>query len=270
MIIATVVIILLIIIGLTAKGRLGMTGIENKIGGLLSPIQKVFYNVGQRVSGTFQFVGDIGNLKEENSKLKKEIIKLKEENMKNEDIIRNSDILENEASLRKSSNFTFIEGQVIGKDPGKWFDRFVINKGSLDGINIGDAVVQGVKLDDETIVEGLVGRVLEVGDKWSKVITIIDEGSDLSFKVIRSQDGGIVSGSLSGEMNGYLFDDEGDIMEEDKLLTSGLGGVFTKDIYVGKVRAVEKKEDELIKKVVIEPAINFKNLSRVFVIKGNN
>lgn len=268
MIVALVTIILIIIIGLTSKDRKGMTTIENLIGKIIMPVQKVVYTVDYKITKMINSVTNIFILKEENERMKAEILKLKEENRKMEDVISRAEYLKNELILKKKSKYNFIRAKIIGKDPGNWFDRFIINKGTKDGIKEGNIIIKAAKLDDDIIVEGLIGRVIETGENWSKVLTIIDEGSKVSFKVIRTQDGGILEGSINGEMSGYLFDSEADIIEGDKLLTSGLGEVFVEGIYIGEIRKVIKNKEDLVKRITVEPAINFKKLDYVYVITG--
>lgn len=268
MIVTSVTIILIIVIGLTANGRSEISFIENTIGKVITPVQKFFNSIGEGVGSVFENLGNLGDLKEENEKLKNQNIKLREMNREYEDIIMQKDFLRNEAILRKNTKYKIISSHVIGKDPGNWFDRIIIDKGSKDGIKKGDPVIQAIMIDEEVVTEGLIGKVIEVGDNWSKVISIIDEGSKVSFKIIRTQDGGIISGSLEGDINGYLFEREADIVDGDKLLTSGLGGVFVEGLYIGKIKASEQSEESLIKNIQIEPAIDFKNIYDVYVITG--
>jgi rod shape-determining protein MreC len=269
MVVAVVTIILIVIIGITASGRDNVTAVENFLGKLITPVQKFFYNGGESVATTFKSIGSITQLNEENAELKEEISKLRNQIRNYEDIISKSDYLRNEAILKEKTELNLVDAQIIGKDPGNWFDRFVIDKGSQDGIKKGDAVIQGVEVDGDTIVEGLVGRVIEVGDNWAKVISIIDEGSNASIKIIRTQDGGIIKGDFEGNLSGYLFDAKADVVKGDKLLTSGLGGIFVKDLYIGEISEVTKKSDDLLVNIKVNPAVNFNKLHDVFVIVGN-
>lgn len=269
MIVALVAIILVIVIGVTASGRENATAAESFIGKLITPIQKFFYNGGESITTTFKSIGDISQLKRENTELKEELSKLQSQIRKYEDVISRSDYLRNEAILKDKTKLNLVDAQIIGKDPGNWFDRFIIDKGLKDGIKKDDAVIQGVVIDGDTIVEGLVGRVIEVGDDWAKVISIIDEGSNVSFNIIRTQDGGIVKGDFEGNLSGYLFDAKADIVKGDKLLTSGLGGVFVKDLYIGEISEVTKSSEDLLVNIKVNPAVNFNKLQDVFVIVGN-
>lgn len=268
MIVTSVAIILIVTIGLTNKDRISLSQIENLAGNVLAPVQKVFYGVSQKTLAFVEGFKDVGNLKEKNKQLELKVIELEDENRHYEDLIGKSKYLKEEAELLKNTKYDLKPAYVIGKESGNWFNRFSIDKGSKDGINKGDTVVQAITRENNTIGEGIVGRVIEVGDNWAKVISIIDESNKISFKSIRTQDGGMISGNVDGLLSGYLFDTKADIKKEDKLFTSGLGGIFVKDIYIGKVTEVIKKDENLMKNIEIEPSIDFKKLYKVFIISN--
>lgn len=266
MIVTLVAVILLIIIGLTNSDRLGLTSGENMIGNVLAPLNKVTSSIGNRVSGFFSNIGNVWKLMEENEEQKILIAKLEEENRIMEDIIGKSDFLRRERALIENASLNFISGTIIAKEPGNWYDRFIIDRGLNDGLKKGDTVVQGVEIEKNLVQKGLVGRISDVGDNWAKVTSIIDELNTVSFKITRTQDGGVLSGSVHNEVSGYLFDSKADVIVGDKVFTSGLGGVFEKDIYIGEVEEVVYVEEELMKRIVVKPAIDFKKLYDVFII----
>ena len=69
------------------------------------------------------------------------------------------------------SEYEKVAAQVISKDPGNWYDTFVINKGSNDGI----------QKDMNVIADGgLVGLVEEVSSNSATVRSIIDDSSSVS------------------------------------------------------------------------------------------
>lgn len=266
MIVAFVAIILIVIIGITANGREKLSKGENLLGNIFSPVQKFSINIGERVSNFFESILHMGSLKSENEELKLKVAELEEKNRRYEDLIGRSDYLLREKELIDNTHYNLIPAQLIGKEPGNWFNRFVIDKGAKDGVKKGDVVIQAVDTGEGIIQEGVVGRVLETGDTWAKVVSIIDENSDISFKAIRTQDGGILSGSVEGKLSGYLFDTGADVIKGDKLFTSGLGGVYDADLYIGEVINVIKGDEDLMKKVEVEPAVDFKKIYKVFVI----
>ena len=268
MIVALVTIILIIVISMTAGSREKISVVEDKIGNIISPIQKIFMDIGEMISRNVDSIVNFASLKEENIKLKRKISELENNNRNMQNIIYKEETLKNEAILREKSEYIFTKGHVVAKDPGNWFNRFMIDMGKNDGIEKGDIVVQAVEVEGNVVVEGLIGRVIDVGENWAKVITIIDEGNKVSFRVIRTQEGGVISGSFNRKINGYLFNSETDVISGDKLVTSGLGEIFTKGFYIGDVSDVSKEKDDLINKIIVEPAVDFKNIYEVFVITG--
>ena len=267
MIVTLVAIILIIIIGMTNKDRLSLTKFEKTIGNIISPINKITNSVVNSISNFFATIANLTNLIEENEELRVKVAALEEENRDLKNIIGKYDFLKKEAALMENTNFNIIPAQITMMEPGNWYDVFVIDKGSKDGIEKGDNVINGIEIESGVIEEGIIGRVVDVGDNWSKVISIIDEQSRISFKITRTQDGGILYGSVDGVLSGYLFDSEADVVPGDKIFTSGLGGAFLEDLYIGEVEEVHEVEEELMKKIVVKPAINFKKIYRVFIIK---
>lgn len=266
MIVTLVTIILIITIGVTNKKDSDIIGGENFLGNIFSPINKVFYSIGNKISHSFGNVGDLFTLQKEKEKLETEVLMLKDKNRKLENIIGKSDFLEAEAELLGSTDLNLMSAQVISKEPGNWYSSFKIDKGKKDGIKKGTIIIKGIKSEDGIIHEGLVGRVIKVGDNWAKVSATIDEQNSVSFKTIRTQDGGIIKGSIDSDMEGFLFDRKADVVVGDELYTSGLGKAYKKDLYIGEVEDVIQVEEELMKKIVVKPAIDFKKIYKVFAI----
>ncbi|NLY44884.1 MAG: rod shape-determining protein MreC [Tissierella sp.] len=269
MMVTAVAIILIVIIGVTNKDRLSLTKFEKIVGNIVSPITKVTSSIGNKVSDFFSGIFNISNLEEENEELKIKVAALEEENRDYQNLIGKYDFLKNEAGLLELTNYNMISAQITSKEPGNWYDVFIIDKGLKDGITKGDNVIQGIEVENQVIEEGIIGRIIDVGDNWAKVVSIVDEQNRISFKIIRTQDGGVLQGSangVDGEISGFLFDDKADVVPGDKIYTSGLGGAFLQDLYIGEVDKVEDVEEELIKKITVKPAIDFKKLFRVFII----
>ena len=265
-IVSLVAIALLAVIGYTSKDRISITFGEKFIGNLLTPVSKVSFSVSKNISNFFSSAFNIFNIKNENEELKIKIAELENENRDLTNIIGKTDYLKNELKVIENTKYDMVLANITSKEPSNWYSRFNIDKGTKDGINKGATVVQGIEIENGVVEEGIVGRVVDVGDNWAKIISVIDELNSISFKIIRTQDGGVLSGSIEGILSGYLFDNKADVIVGDKLYTSGLGGTFVKDIYVGEVSEVIFDDEELTKKVVIEPAIDFKKLYKVFVI----
>ncbi len=260
-----VTVILIIIIGMSIGGRTKVTGIENLVSKVIMPIQKVFYQSGQAVENTLHSIFAFKKIDEENKVLKKELEKLNQQVIKLS-LTRNE--LNDLKSLSKNLNYIksreeyhHISANVTGKSSENWFNIFLIDAGEKQGIVKNSIVING---------EGLIGKVLEVGDSWSKIISINDNKSSVSFEILRNtQYMGIIRGNVKGELNGYLIDPQAEAIVGDKLITSGLGA-YPNGILIGEIKEVVKKEDELLKTIKVEPAVNFKKIDKVIILIPKN
>ena len=251
-------ILLIVLISFTSQGRTRPGVVEGLFGRVITPVQRVFYTSGEFFENTFKSLYDLRKLKTENEALKAELEKLKDQNRQLIQMALENNRLRNLLEFKDAnSQFTYIGASVTGRDPGNWYDVYTINKGSKDGIAVNDAVI---------VSHGyLVGKVIEVGTTYSKLMAIIDERSSISIVVNRTRDMGIVSGSSDSDVIA-IMELEADIVKGDDIITSEYS-TLPKGLYLGKVRSVEKQERKLQKVVAIEPAVDFKRLEEVFVIK---
>lgn len=251
-------ILLIVLITFTSQGRTRPTFVEDLFGRIITPVQRVFYTSGEFFKNTFRNLYDLRNLKSENEALKAEVEKLKEQNRQLIQMALENNRLRSLLDFKgANTQFDYIGASVTGRDPGNWYDVYTINKGTKDGVEVNDAVIVGYGY--------LVGKIIETGTNYSKFMAIIDERSSVSIIVNRTRDMGIVSGdSDSGVI--AIMELEADIVKGDDIITSEYS-TLPKGLYIGKVKSVEKQERKLQKMVVIEPAVDFKRLEEVFVIK---
>jgi len=237
----------------TAIGR----GIEKVVTLVQGPVSGAGNSIKSGVKGIFQFrtiVKENEALKEQVADLNREIIQTKLSEAELAELRTLSGIL---GYQNVASNYSFVTADVIAMDGSNWFNLFTINAGTEDGLYKDAVVING---------DGLIGRVLEVGKDWSKVISVIDESNSVSFKVFRDmQLLGILSGDGTGGLAGYMIDPEAAVIEGDVLITSGMG-MYPEGIPIGKVEKVVWNNDTLLKTVTIEPSAYFKNLQKVTVL----
>lgn len=194
----------------------------------------------------------------ETTRLKEKVRRLEKELAE-----RQEAMLENKR-LRALLNFKQLQGKysipamVIGRDPNNWSSVIYIDKGSNDGIALDMAVAAEY---------GLVGRVREVLSSTSKVMLINDVQSQVGAVVHRNREQGVMVGTASGGCRLIYLSADSDVMEGDKVLTSGMGGVYPKAILIGHVASVGKERGRLYKYAVIRPAADLDKLEEVLCIK---
>ena len=255
-------ILLLFIMGISVGGRSRITILENFAGQIISPVQKVFYNGSSFISSKVSPVLNVWSTMDENAKLEKENQELKNKLIELSITEKEmSELARLEAALNYTNNMKiddFVTANVIAKDAGNWYNMFTIDVGLKDGIEKDSTVING---------DGLVGLVYEVGDTWAKVVSIIDHRSSIGFETLdpESDFDGSIKGSVDSKIVGYLFDPQANIKDGENIITSGLG-IHPKGILIGEVEEVIRNKDTLLVEVVVNPAVNFRKLSKVLVI----
>ncbi|TWH79866.1 rod shape-determining protein MreC [Sedimentibacter saalensis] len=255
-------------IGLSSIGRVDDVNL-GFLGSVVSGLQKLTFNTGQTLTSSFYSVQEIVRMREENIMLTDTVHELKEQVRLLENIVNKSDALKTEYEMKKNLSYDYTVGQVIALDDSNWFSRFTIDKGTDDGLKVNDIVISAVETDKGVVQIGLVGIVAETSSNWSKVITVLDESCKISFRDIDSDESGIVQGSIDGTVTGYFFNSKAVANKDEFLVTSGIGEVYVPDIYIGNVTEVVPTTDASTQRIVVEPAVEFTKLSRVYVLKVN-
>jgi len=258
MIVALITIILISLISFTSQGREKVSSIEGLISKAMVPVQKTIFTGSQYVKNFFSSIIEIGTLKETNKVLKEEIKILKQQQVEFEAIKNENERLIKLLNYQKSNpQYDYSIAKIVSIDPEVWFNVFIIDKGSQDGITKNSAVC---------VSEGLVGKVVEVASGTSKVLAITDTGSMINGVSSRTGDYIRIQGSTGSTLEGFVVP-EAKLIPGDIIVTSGLGGIYPENIIIGEVEEVKKKVGMLEKTVVINPAVDFHQLKEVIVFK---
>jgi rod shape-determining protein MreC len=227
----------------------------------LTPFQKVFYSISLGFENTKEFLGSIGQLKNENGKLIKDNQNLLAENSLLRDVKNENVLLREQLGMLPRDQYDLIASFVVSQDPngtGNWIE---IDKGNSDGIKTGMSVIvsKGV----------LIGRVQEVGAKSSKIILLTNPKSTVNVMTLENGTKGVVRGEYG---LGIIFDMilQADAIEAgDNVITSGVGGDIPRGLYVGAVQEVHPSDDQLFQQATVTAPLQVSKLQMVFVIKGN-
>lgn len=169
-------------------------------------------------------------------------------------------------SLMDDLEFEKIPARIIGNDPGLFYNTIIINKGTKHGIAEGMSVVA---LHDG--FQGLVGRITEAGVISSKILPLYDKKFFAAGRLQNLRYEGLVSGNFDGRyqvLMNYVNKSARDrIGYGDLIVTSGVGSIYPRGIYIGRVRSVVVREYETSLELEIEPVVDFSRLEYVFVLK---
>ncbi len=261
-----VVIVLSIVIGVVNAVNSDVKFTENVFQVIITPVQGLLTKAGGGVSDFFGYFSNVDKLKDEISRLEKENKELESELNKSEISIRENEELRKLLGLKESYPELELESaEIVARDPINWYNTFTIDKGAVHGVAINQAVI--------SVDKALVGRICEVGTTWSKVMTINDPGHAAGAEVVRSGEYGIVEGdsalAVDGNCRLSFVSKNANIIVGDKIVTSGLGGVYPKGLSVGKVLEIRPDVQGISQYAVISPDAKIEELKAVFIIKND-
>jgi rod shape-determining protein MreC len=255
-------ILLLTFMGLSIGGRSRVSMVENLVAEVVYPIQKFFYGVNHSIGQRIEPIAHLYQNARENAQLKEEVETLRSQvvslTLSQRELIELKELKDALNYVETERIGSYVSASVLSKDPGNWFDNFVIDAGTADGISRNSAVVNG---------SGLVGMVYDVGTNWAKVVTLVDKRSTISFSsvgVMSTYDGQVI-GSSDHVLRGQIFDPTAGITVGDLLVTSGLG-IFPKGIVIGRVSELIENRDALLPEIIVEPFVDFQSIRKVMVI----
>lgn len=151
-----------------------------------------------------------------------------------------------------------VAAQVVMHDMTGWFQTLIIDKGFKDDIKPDMAVVND---------EGVVGRVLDVSDHFSRILLITDPGSAVDAIVQRNRVRGVMAGK---DANGCLLRyvrGNLDVQVGDLIISSGKDGVYPKGLRLGVVQGIFKDPVDLFQKIEVKPLVRLSALEEVLIIK---
>ncbi|MFA6567564.1 MAG: rod shape-determining protein MreC [Victivallales bacterium] len=172
--------------------------------------------------------------------------------------------------------FNCLTSEIVRRDPVRWYEKLVINRGSADGVSEGSIVISKIlRKDVGGAAFAVVGRIKSVSLHESVVSTILSDDCSLSVMVSGRRAHGIAG---SGRKTGrtftvgikYLPKDVG-YSSGEFVYTSGLSGLTPSSLLIGKLAGggegrVVSVKDNLYAEAGMEAAVNFDNLHFVLVL----
>lgn len=250
----------------TLASGVSTASLQEAAGVLIVPFEKSITKIGRWMEAVQESFQEKQDLIAENEALRAEIDSLSTINNKllldQTELIRLEELYELDEEY---SDYPKVAARIISKDPGNWYDTFVINKGSDDGIRVDNNVIAG---------KGLVGIVTEVGSSWATVRAIIDDSSNVSAMTVSTADNCVVEGDLElideGKLRFHqLYDRENKVTVGERIVTSSISENYVEGLFIGYVSEVHQDTNNLTKTGTIVTPIDFQHLRDVFVITVN-
>ena len=233
------------------------------LGFVSTPMQKVSTVVtNNAVVAAQTYISSKEDLAAQNAALKKQVDEL------NNKLVKYYTYQQENAQYRKflelkndNKDFKPVSAAVIGRDPNDLFYGFQIDKGSLAGIAVNDPVITD---------GGVVGWISSVNASYSRVTSILSADTKLSGLDKVNRDSGVISSSIkladSGRVKlGYLASGT-TVKIGDIIVTSGLGGIYPRDLPIGTVTKVANEPYDVSLYAEVKPFVDVKTVRDVMVI----
>jgi rod shape-determining protein MreC len=238
--------------------------VQNGIGFAFRPIQGALDEVARQVASVVAAVAEIDRLRVDNAALRAESDRLAAENARLQEIRRENDSLTALLQLRAGFDYNTAAATVIARESSEFRRLIVLDKGSEDGIGVGNVVVAAGG--------ALAGRVVEVGPNSAKVVLLTDSSSTVIGQLSSNAATGEVVGQLGGVLIMRQIDAEEKVAVGDEVVTAGIelgGGVrspYPKGLLVGEVVDIHRDPNDVVQTAFLRPAAQLDKLEFVLVI----
>ena len=259
------VIFLVALISFSLRDRQNAIWPERVIKDTVGFVQGVVAKPTSYITGIFSDIESLLNTYEENQRLKMRLEEFAVLQTKVHDLERENAKLQ-ELNDKKDSlrDYNPIHATVIARNPDQWEEKIILNKGSKHGVEKNMAVMTA---------RGLVGKIILVTPYTSEVELLYTNNSNYRVSALVQAEKEDAHGLIEGfdaERNELVMkriDSSKEVKVGEKVVSSGLGGIFPKGIPIGEVTEVTTDDFGLTKMVFVKPSADFSLLDEVIIAK---
>lgn len=260
-ILMTIAIVCVALIIVSFRFQNKMTPIRTAVGSVITPMQRGINKVGLVVADGLDYATTVKKLVKENNNLKEQLDEMSAQNrLLQQDKYDLDDFRKLYDLDEKYSDYPKVAAHVISSD-GNWFNSFVIDKGSDNGLKVNMNVLAG---------DGLVGIVTEVNKSYARVRSIIDDESSVTGSFLKTSDMCFVNGNLKLINKGMVditgIPADAKIKEGYEVVTSPVSDKYLPGILIGYARDIKTDSSNITKSAHLTPAADFSGLDMVLVI----
>lgn len=238
-----------------------MTPIRTAVGSVVTPMQRGINKIGLVVADGMDYATTVKKLVKKNNALQKQLDDLSQQNrLLQQDKYDLDDFRKLYSLDEKYSDYPKVAAHVISSD-GNWFNSFVIDKGSKDGLKVNMNVLAG---------DGLVGIVTEVNKSYARVRSIIDDESSVTGSFLKTSDMCFVNGNLKLIGKGMIdisgIQADAEVKDGYEVVTSPVSDKYLPGILIGYARDIKTDSSNITQSAHLTPAADFSGLDMVLVI----
>ncbi len=243
-----------------SRGSGVLESIRDGASDVVAPVQSVVEGALSPVGDFFGGITRYGDIREENTRLRRQLDEARAEILRNEGAERERESLLDLQQLDFAADIPTVAARVVATSPSNFQLTISLDRGSDSGIARGMPVVAGA---------GLVGRVIDVSRVRSTVLLISDPSSNIGVRLQSSGDVGVARGAgIDEPLPVDLVRVETKVFEREAVVTSGLqGSIFPPEIPIGRVREASTPPGSLQQRITIDPVVDLARLQYVKVLQ---
>jgi rod shape-determining protein MreC len=236
------------------------TRVKLAIGSLFLPLFGLVTSSQQLAAKTGDALTPRSELVKQNESLKREIERLRIQGTQAEEIARENARLRQFIGWQKQAPWKLKLAKVVLREPANWWRTIQIDLGSRDGVRENLPVLTA---------DGLVGRIGSVSLTRSQVVLVGDPHCRVAALVEETRDTGVVG--AGGPFDSSLVEMSylsraATLKPGQNVVTSGLGGIFTNGIPIGKIVDTQPGDYGLSTGARVKLAVNLSTLEEVLVL----
>jgi rod shape-determining protein MreC len=251
----------IIALRMSAKNPGELSTLDRGVLRLVSPAQSAMSYAARGIAGVAGRFVELAHARAENHELARENARLRAEVAALQRLADETARYQRLLGLRDQTPAETIAARIISIDASPYFRVARVELDRGEGV-----VKRGMPV---LTPEGVVGRIGHISGHTSDIMLLVDPRSAIDIVVPRTGGRGILRGKSSD--NGYRCSIEyltrgNPAQVGDKVVTSGLGGAFPRDLSVGHVTTVLPGAVGLFQEVEVTPDVDFARLSEVLVV----
>jgi len=234
----------------------GATLLESWVIRLSSPLVAVARMVGGGFNALGGGAGNLIHAHSRNAALQAEVERLRSERQRLQEAALENARLRELLGMREGLVPDSVAATVVTAALTSQTKMIVVDRGSADGVRTDLPVVSW---------GGAVGRVVSVGAGHAKVQLLTDPNSGVGAIVQRSRAQGIVVGHGSRRLDMLYVPRFSDVAHGDRVVTSGLDGIFPRGLGIGEVVRIAQLPDGSLT-VEMKPELKYGELEEVLIL----
>lgn len=217
----------------------------------MSPIVDVLSLPARAFVATYRYIIDIKNIHTENKLLKEENKQLYNAQLQLRALEIENSLLSQLLNYIPPPDSTSHTVRIVATENDAFANSFIAYTGNVDSIKKGQIALTH---------EGVIGRVDNVGSNYSTISLITDINSRIPVVIERNRTRGVLYGDNTNLTKLMFTPFSADIRIGDRVLTSGIAGVFPPGLPVGIVTSVDKND------IFVKPFANIKSAEYIKII----